>query len=181
MVARSANVHGSDGPLAEFSALKQEALQRQGQQHNIFVLQVTISGAVFSFSLSAVNRAPFLLAIPFITYALAARYYSHHLAIFRISEYVENHLDSQIPGGLSWTAWRRNSLKRTTMLSLANPLAVVFPGISLGAIIWSGSYIVASSQRSVVDRIGLGVILIFGAVFTALAAYIVRKLSWEHR
>jgi hypothetical protein len=42
---------GTEGPLAEFAALRQEIIQRQATQHSVLALQLTISGAVFSFAL----------------------------------------------------------------------------------------------------------------------------------
>ena len=55
---------GSDGPLAEFTALRQEIERRNVVQHGLFALQLTSAGAIFSFALSGSGRSGFLLNCP---------------------------------------------------------------------------------------------------------------------
>ena len=62
--------------LAEFSALRAEMTNRQNLQWNVFALQVTAAGVIFSFALSNSNRTGFLLILPVITYA-------HHRPLFK--------------------------------------------------------------------------------------------------
>jgi hypothetical protein len=64
--------------LAEFAALRAEILQRTSLQWNIFALQLTAAGVVFSFALSSPSHTAFLLILPVITYALTGRTFLGH-------------------------------------------------------------------------------------------------------
>jgi hypothetical protein len=70
--------------LAEFSALRDEILQRVSNQWVIYALQLTASGVVISFSLTNRDRTGFLLIIPVMAYALLGQYVANHYAIQKL-------------------------------------------------------------------------------------------------
>ena len=79
--------------IAEFVALREEILQRSNLQWNIFALQLTATGVVFSFALSDPSHASILLILPVIAYALAGRYVFQGFNIDKIATYIREVLD----------------------------------------------------------------------------------------
>ena len=72
--------------LAEFTALRQEVERRRSLQHNLFVLQLTFSAAVFSFALADQKRVLLLLIVPVVTYMLCGRFVSQHYGILHAGQ-----------------------------------------------------------------------------------------------
>jgi hypothetical protein len=70
--------------LAEFSALRAEILQWTSMQWNIFALQLTASGVVFSFALQSFSR-DYLANLAVITYALTGRYVSQYFGVQNVN------------------------------------------------------------------------------------------------
>jgi len=94
------------GRLAEFGALRQEIERRSNIQHNIFVLQLTSSGVIFSFALARSGEgSPFLLVIPIISFLLCAEYVDQIYGQRIAGEYIKDQLAKNVPGGLGWESW----------------------------------------------------------------------------
>lgn len=132
---------GSDGPLAEFTALRQEIERRNVVQHGLFALQLTSAGAIFSFALSGSGRSGFLLIVPISSYMLCARYVEQQLGIQRAATYIRTELSQKIPGGLSWEAWQVQQFDfvRGSTIRRVNSLLIMFSVVGVGALIWTVS------------------------------------------
>jgi hypothetical protein len=65
---------GFEGPLAEYSAREEEIAARKARQHNIFTVQLTTAGAIFSFALGAPGNRGLLLRVPVTSFLLASRH-----------------------------------------------------------------------------------------------------------
>ena len=89
----------SDGPQAEYAALRAELLQCQQMIWNSLALELTATGVVFSFSLSSTSRVPFLLILPILTYTLTHVYVDNVERMMLIGEYIGNKLSTL---GLGW-------------------------------------------------------------------------------
>ena len=126
--------------LAEFSALRAELLQRIANNWNIFALQLTAAGVIFSFALSSSGRTGFLLILPLTTYALAGRYKANLFAINSIGTYIREILGPRTQGALYWGDWLRKHPQVHTLV-LLNPLFLAFPGVSVIALVWVAPYV----------------------------------------
>ena len=84
--------NGHEGPLAEFVALRQEMDTTQRHQQQTLVLQVTLSGAVFSFALSRNGLIGLLLIVPLSSYLFCARFMTHHRDIAFLGLYIRTEL-----------------------------------------------------------------------------------------
>src|ERR1017187_7045855 len=91
--------------LAEFSALRDEILQRFATNWSVFALQLTAAAVIFSFALSSSGRTGFLLILPLTTYALAGRFMGNLLAINSIGTYIREVLGPRTRGALYWEDW----------------------------------------------------------------------------
>jgi hypothetical protein len=94
--------------LAEYGSLRTEILQRSNMQWNIFALQLTAAGVVFSFALSNPSHTGFLLILPVVSYVLAGRYVSQSLGIQKAALYIREVLEVKTGGELNWETWNRS-------------------------------------------------------------------------
>ncbi|MCX4497447.1 hypothetical protein OOK58_39845 [Streptomyces sp. NBC_01728] len=164
--------HGTEGPLAEFAALRQEIIQRQATQHNVLALQLTISGAVFSFALTGTSRSGFLLIVPVSTYMLCSRFVEDHVGIGQLGRYIREYLSPRIPGGLGWESWVAQNPARFGIPGLLWIYAyfVTYPGVAvlaLGAAA-PATFAADHGQRSLGATVGLVVVWLLGLTVTAL-------------
>jgi hypothetical protein len=128
----------SVGPLAEFAALRNEIDALWKSQMQIFALQLTVVGAVFSFVLSHREQTELLLLVPVVSYLLGARYISLERGMLLIGRYIRESLSDRVPGGLGWESWWRTQDRRKEGLQgWALPLWLLFPGTAILAIAWS--------------------------------------------
>jgi hypothetical protein len=120
--------HQAQGPLEEFSALRQEILMFSQELHNIFIFQVAAAGAVFSFALSEADRAVVALAVPVVTYLLLARYYYAYRSIVDVGEYIRTVLSGKLEG-LEWEDWRQRGPRKASprRFRANNVLMLAFP------------------------------------------------------
>jgi putative Mn2+ efflux pump MntP len=147
-----------EGPLAEFSALRQEIERRNLVQHGLFVLQLTSAGAIFSFVLAHKDHLGFLLIIPISTYMLCARYVEQQYGIQRAAIYIKTELSNRVPGGLGWEAWQTQHLEfvRGSTIRRVNALLIIFPAIASAALIWTVAPVFGAGFRlSTVERLGI--------------------------
>src|SRR5690348_12310111 len=87
--------------LAEFSALRAEILQRTNIAWNVFALQVTAAGIIFSFALSKDTHTGFLLILPVITYAFSGRYTAQVAGVEKLGRYIREVLEVKANGDLN--------------------------------------------------------------------------------
>jgi hypothetical protein len=125
---------GYEGPLAEFSALRQEIDARNGNQHQILSLQLLTAGGIFGLVIKDREFVPLLILVPFTSYLLCGRCVTQGHAVERIAQYIRRRLSPQVPGGLGWEKWHRARRRRDYRWSWFVPLLLSFPGASLLAI-----------------------------------------------
>jgi HAD superfamily hydrolase (TIGR01509 family) len=138
-----------EGPLAEYSALRQEVTSRLSFMHQIMGLQLTITGTVVAFSLSAANRSDLLLILPWSSYLLCGRYISQEHGIDRLLEYSRRRLSQAIPGSLGWEQWIIDNPRQLTRLGWLIPFTVAFPGASIFALAWTSQAIIHAHASSI--------------------------------
>jgi len=173
--------HGTEGPLAEFGALRQEILQRQATQHNVLALQLTISGAVFSFALTGASRSGFLLIVPISTYLLCSRFVEDHVGIGQLGRYIREHLSPRIPGGLDWESWIARNPANFGIPGLLWVYAyyVTYPGVAvlaLGAAAPS-TFTFGHGSRPLAVTVGLSAVWLIGLSVTALCCLLLRRTT----
>jgi hypothetical protein len=161
--------------LAEFAALRAEMVQRSSLQWNIFALQLTAAGVVFSFALSNPSHTGFLLILPIISYALAGRYISQSTAIQTIGTYIREVLEVRAKGELHWETWVKAYRPRALrVLNWIHPYYLVFPGVAVFALAWVTPY-VWESHTSASKRVLIVIIWIIGIVVTALSIQMITR------
>src|SRR5436305_1646355 len=95
----------SEGPLAEYNALRQEILQIQTQALTVFTFFVSTAGGIFLFALSIAGNYRVLLVIPPFSYFMFGRYDLSRVAMQRIGAYIRQRLAPVVQGGLGWEEW----------------------------------------------------------------------------
>lgn len=172
------------GALAEFAALRAEALQAWSTQSNIVALQLTATSVVFSFSLTNRSRTGFLLIIPVVCYVLNGRYLRAERLVRLIGEYIMTDLSLRVNGGLRWESWlrQRPNPKQALRWSAHGPL--IFSAISFLTLIWLLPYMHSIHDVSTFTRVLLDLLWISGFVLTLLSAYMTKvvyigNLPWH--
>ncbi|MER6065171.1 hypothetical protein [Streptomyces sp. NPDC001792] len=171
----------AQGPLAEFAALRQEIIQRQATQHNVLALQLTISGAVFSFGLTGASRSGFLLIVPVSTYMLCSRFVEDHVGIGQLGRYIREHLSPRIPGGLGWEFWVIQNPARFGIPGLLWIYAyfVTYPGVALLALgaAAPAAFTTDHGHRPLGVTFGLVVVWLLGLTVTALCCLLLWRTA----
>jgi hypothetical protein len=128
----------SQGPSAEFDALRQEIESRRNIQNNLFALQLTVAAAIFSFALSGKGHAEFLLIIPISSFALCAEYAHQETGINNVARYIKEKLSLLVSGGLNWESWLHDPANVPPCEALRKTAAIVaFVIAPLGALGWA--------------------------------------------
>ena len=174
--------------LAEFAALRAEILQRSSLQWNIFALQLTAAGVIFSFALSNPSHTGFLLILPMISYALAARYISHFLVVQALGTYIHDVLEVRAKGELHWQGWyRAQPLSVHRILNWLSANFLVFSGTAVIALAWVTPY-VWESHASAGKRVLIIIIWLIGIAVTVLSTQMIssrlssfRGRPWRQR
>jgi hypothetical protein len=166
------------GALAEFAALRQEVERRTTLQHNLFVLQLTLSSAIFGFALSGQGRVLLLLIVPIVTYMLCGRFVSQHYGIVYAGQYIREVLDLKVPGGLSWERWIIDHRRRRMFfLEWVDPHYVTFAGVAFLALAWTAPPVFSFREVNAVLNIAALVIWLIGLVAAAASLY----MTWFAR
>jgi hypothetical protein len=169
-----------EGPLAEFVALRQEIERRSTIQHQLLTLQLTLSGAVFGFSLSDRSRLVFLLVLPISTYMLLGRLASQHAGIAVIGTYIREVLNPKVPGGLEWENWIIDQRQPTLpVVGWLEPLLVNFPGVACLALAWVAPRLFFDSSWDIgfLQRVGLIMVWFLGLALLLVSV----RLLWHVR
>lgn len=169
---------GHEGPLAEFTALRQEIDDFRRAQFQILALQLTITGAVFGFVLSVTNVSALLLVLPISSYLLCGRYVAQHLGTLIDALYIRAELSPRVPGGLGWEAWRhgpaisRLGLPRQRRLWLSTiPLLLGFPGTAILTLAWSFAPLFLPLKGLLTaGKAGLAAVWLIGVMATVTSA-----------
>lgn len=172
-----------EASLAEFSALRDEILQRLSNQWTIYALQLTASGVVFSFSLSNRSRTGFLLIIPVMAYALLGQFVANHYLIESIGFYIRWDLSPRVQklspradSGFQWEEWWKKRPPTSSAFPWIFTSPVVFPGISLIALGWVVPYILFTNNISTFDRCMLWAVWGVGLVVTTMSSLTIKRL-----
>jgi hypothetical protein len=162
--------------LAEFSALRDEMLQKISTGWTIFVFQLTTSGVVFSFALTGTSRAGFLLIIPIISYILASQYLRNLHGMREIGTYIRVELSPRVPGGLKWEEWHIRRPTDRDKFVLLSPASIAFPGVSFIALAFVPPFLVGGSRISPFDNWMLWVLWGICLVITVMSLYMFQKI-----
>lgn len=169
---------GYDGPLTEFSALRDEIQERVKSQQHMLSLQLTLAAAVFGFAISRAGMTALLLIVPFSSYLLCGRLVAHHFGTLRVAKYIKEELSGRVPGGLRWEHWlSEQQRRRPHFLGSTLPLLLTFVGASVLALAWTTGYVFARDGVAGFPRVGLVVLWILGLVAAGLSTMLVLQMS----
>jgi hypothetical protein len=158
-----------DGALAEFTALRQEILNRSTAQQNVLALQLSTSGALFGFALAKGSRATLLLIVPVLSYLLLTRYLMHTATISDISRYIRDELDGRVPGGLGWESYWRRQPSRLPLSWWRHPNTMLFPGSAGLALAWTAHTVFKFDG---LDQLGLTAVWLLEFAVTTYSIYL---------
>jgi hypothetical protein len=166
--------------LVEFSALRSEILQRMATRWNMFALQLTAAGVIFSFALANASHTGFLLILPITTYALTGRYVANRLGAQNIARYIREVLDPKVNGQLHWETWCEKLQPRARALTLLNPNFLAFPGVAVIALVWVAPYVWEGPDTSAGKRAVIVIIWFLGVAVTGLSFQLIWHLASYH-
>lgn len=166
-----------EGPLAEFNALRGEIINRNAAQQNLFVVQLTISGAIVSFAVASPERTLLLLILPITSFLILIRYAIHHVGIVDIARYIEEKLSDRVPGGLHWEQWVRSNRRGGSRLYRLHPLYLSHPGVGVLALAAAFPTVYFEPDPSVVARLVLIVGWLVGAAAVVAALLVCRSIT----
>lgn len=167
-----------EGPIAEFSALRQEIESRETRRQNLFSLHITASGAVFSLAITVPKNSLFLLIIPISTYLFCSQFTLHAHAIFKIGRYIRDELDLKVPGGLKWEAWQERQSISIRIPRFAYPNLIAFPGVAIVALIWIAPTVFTGWQQvTLPSNVGVLLIWIVGLLATLFSFMLVNSTA----
>ena len=165
--------------LAEFAALRSEALQAFSMQWNIIALQLTATSVLVSFSLTSSSRTGFLLIIPVVSYILNGRYLRSERLVVLIASYTMNDLSPRVPGGLGWEKWLRDRSGQNQVLRWFAHGPLVFSVISILTLAWTVPYILHADKLSETDRWMLGTAWLLDLALTAISIFTIGVVYGE--
>jgi hypothetical protein len=166
---------GFEGPLAEFSALRQEIDERVRTQNQLLTLQLTFCGAVFAFAISRAGMIALLLVVPVVSQLLCGRLVAQHFGTLQASRYIREELAERIPGGLGWEQWRIGNTRGLHMLGSTIPLFLTFVGSSLVALAWTSRLAFVTGDVGWAARAGLILIWLTGLFATSMSAMLLTQ------
>jgi hypothetical protein len=167
--------------LAEFAALRAEIDNRANLSWNIFALQLTAAGVIFSFALSNPSHTGFLLILPLTTYAFTGRYLSRYLGNDNIGTYIREVLNPKMNGELPWEDCHRGRPARgPKTLTWLNPLIIAFPGVATIALVWVAPYVWASANTSAAKRALIVAVWFLGILVTVLSFQLISRIVSRH-
>ena len=128
--------------LAEFTALRTEALQAISMEWTIIAFQLTATGVLFSFALTNSSRTGFLLIVPIVSYVLSGRYLRNDASFILIGKYIRTDLSQRVPDGLHWEEWYKKVLfpKQVKALQSLSYGPALFSLISIVSLAWVFPY-----------------------------------------
>ncbi|WP_155830418.1 hypothetical protein [Glycomyces tenuis] len=168
---------GHEGPLAEFTALRQEILERVKAQQQLLTLQLTVTATIFGFAISQEDMTAVMLIVPFSSYLLCGRLVAQHFGTVRVAEYIDTRLSDRIPGGLHWESWLRRGPYKPHLLGSLLPLLLTFAGASALALSSTLGYVFGGADVGAGARIGLAAVWFAGLAATALSLMLVLQMT----
>jgi hypothetical protein len=153
---------------------------RSRHQNQIVTLQLTLTGAVFSFALTRPDLEMALLIVPISSYLLCGRYASQHGAIKRIARYIRDELSARVPGGFGWEHRIRAEPRKDRLLGWFLPFMLAFPGASVVALAWTSELVYAERQISLASSVPAGAWLL-GSLGTVFSCYLLLRIYFARR
>jgi hypothetical protein len=172
--ADNASDLAAEGALAEFAALRTEALQAFSTQSNIVAIQLTATSVVFSFALTSHSRTRFLLIIPVVCYILNGRYLRAERLVLMIASYIMTDLSPRVQGSLRWESWIRDQPSPRQKLRWSAHGPLIFSVTSIFALTWVAPYIFSADGLSIFNRVLLSLIWAMGLALTLLSIYTIK-------
>lgn len=163
--------------MAEFSALRQEILERVKAQQQLLSLQLTVTATIFGFAISQQDMTAVMLIVPFSSYLLCGRLVAHHFGTVRVAEYITTHLSNRVPGGLHWEAWLRRRPYKPHLLGSLLPLLLTFAGASVLSLASTLGFVFSRVDVGAATRIGFTGIWLGGLTATVLPVVLVLQMS----
>jgi hypothetical protein len=149
-------------------------------QWNMFALQLTAAGVVFSFALSNPSHTGFLLILPVITYALTGRYVGHFISTQKLATYIREVLEVRAHGQLNWETWHKSQPTASLVLTWLNPLFLMFPGVAVTAILWVVPYVWVGHSAATGERVLIITIWLVDVAITALSFQLIGRIASRH-
>jgi hypothetical protein len=170
--------------VAEFTALRTEALQAFSMEWTIIAFQLTATGALFSFALTSHSRTGFLLIVPIVSYVLSGRYLRNDRIFIMIGVYIRTDLRFRIHG-LDFEKWYKEFPNPTHFLQSLAYGPSVFSGISFVSLAWVVPYILFAHKISEFSRWMLGIVWVLDFTATVISIITIvttlRPLAKESR
>ncbi|WP_091034647.1 hypothetical protein [Glycomyces harbinensis] len=163
--------------MAEFSALRQEILERVKAQQQLLTLQLTVTATIFGFAISRPDMTAVLLIVPFSSYLLCGRLVSQHFGTVRVAEFIRDHLSKRVPGGLHWETWLRQSHPKPHLLGSLLPLLLTFGGASALGLASTLGHVFGNSGVDMGLRVGLIAVWIVGLATAVLSVMLVLQMT----
>lgn len=145
-VMAGADQNQSEGPIAEYTALRSEITTRINLQHQVIALHLTAVSVVSSVALSGSDRWSILLVIPFVAYASSEILASLFRTIEGIGKYIDEVLSPRVAGGFGWESWLTQNRPHSEARRITHPYYLLFPGASAVSLIATGTFILASAD-----------------------------------
>jgi hypothetical protein len=169
---------GHDGPLAEFSALRQEIQELVKAQQQLLSLQLTVSATIFGFAISRPGMTGLLLILPFTSYLLCGRLVAAQFGTLRDAQYIMEELNGRIPGGVGWEGWlRRRQSRDPYLLGSTLPRLLTFVATSVLALCWTFGYVFGRDDVEAWPRIGLVTAWILGIAATVFSTVLLLRMA----
>jgi hypothetical protein len=135
----------TEGPLAEYVAMRAEILHCSQHMSALFNLLIASNGVILGVvlrgqvvpSTPSAGRANggsslmVLLVLPVISYLVSVRYVYLHVGAVRIGHYIDDALRARIPGGIGWETYLRNMKKNYPDISQRWSDYIAFLGTSV--------------------------------------------------
>ena len=97
--------------LAEYNTLRGEILKREEIRYQLIALTVTGFGLLLAFG-SQTQNATSLLFYPVLALCIAIAWRSNHQSIWKLSDYIIDHIESKSKNNLNWESYSNSLLKR---------------------------------------------------------------------
>jgi multisubunit Na+/H+ antiporter MnhC subunit len=158
--------------LAEFTALRTEALQAISMEWTIIAFQLTATGVLFSFALTGHSRTGFLLIVPIVSYVLSGRYLRNDASFILIGKYIRNDLSRRALDGLKWETWYKEEGQFPKHIRFLQSLTygpATFSVISAVSLIWVFPYVFYENRLSAFNDSMLRIVWVLDLTATVIS------------
>lgn len=161
----------AEGPVAEFSAMRQEIENSVDRMTRLYLFQLSTAGAVFGFALSGPGRTGLLLIVPISSYLLYSAWLNNYENVMHVGRFIDTDLSHHVPGGLRWESWRKAHPVPARLLGGYHHLLLSFAGVTLLSLAWSAPHVFTNWDSGVAVSVGR-----LAAWLVGVAAFVVQAL-----